>query len=244
MSALKNTVSTSTAAQSNGTRPRGRAGPGGPPASPSPGTGPVSPGKRITTHPTAPPVTPRPRTRRRPRPPAAGGPGENRGVDVERCEQCGFEGDRWSDTDAIDAVAGLPRRWTRAVAGLTPDEVHRRHSAGTWSIAEYTDHVREVLFAMRFLLDTAVLRPGTDLGPSPAPRMDPEARRIDMDSALAGIASEATALRRGLLELAPASWTSTVTMDGHDRDPRWIVRHAVHDATHHLLDVEGLRGAR
>jgi len=32
-----------------------------------------------------------------------------------------------------------------------------------WSIAEYADHVRRVLFGMRFLLDTAVTQPGTVL---------------------------------------------------------------------------------
>jgi hypothetical protein len=45
-----------------------------------------------------------------------------------------------------------------------------------WSIAEYVDHVREVLFGMRFLLDTAVHDPGTDLAEPPEPSFEPEQR--------------------------------------------------------------------
>jgi hypothetical protein len=32
-----------------------------------------------------------------------------------------------------------------------------------------------------------------------------------------------------------------VMLDGTDVDLHWIVRHAVHDASHHLLDVKRLR---
>jgi hypothetical protein len=112
-----------------------------------------------------------------------------------------------------------------------------------WSIAEYADHVREVLFGMRFLVDVAVSRPGTDLGPSPDSRFDPAPRPIDVEIALDGIAREATSLRESLSELPAGAWASTVVLDGTDVDPHWIARHAVHDANHHLLDVERLRNA-
>jgi hypothetical protein len=112
-----------------------------------------------------------------------------------------------------------------------------------WSIAEYTDHVREVLFGMRFLLDAAVSQPGTDLGLYPDSRFDPEPRRIEVEGALAGIAREATGLKESLSELPDGAWASTVVLDGTEADPHWIVRHAVHDASHHLLDIERLRQA-
>ena len=112
-----------------------------------------------------------------------------------------------------------------------------------WSIAEYADHVREVLFAMRFLLDTAVGEPGTDLGDPPQSEFDPEPRVIDIEMSLVGIADEAGALRDRLAELPEPAWHSAVTLGGHEVDARWIARHAVHDATHHLLDVDRLRRA-
>ena len=80
-------------------------------------------------------------------------------VVVERCEECGFDGSRWTDAEAIAATAALPGRWRRAIAGLDGDDLARRPIAGMWSIAEYTDHVRETAFGMRFLLDVVRLRP-------------------------------------------------------------------------------------
>ena len=112
-----------------------------------------------------------------------------------------------------------------------------------WSIAEYADHVREVLFGMRFLLETAVSQPGTDLGASPESRFDAEPRPIEVESALAGIGRESTALRESITELPAMAWESTVILDDMSVDAHWILRHAVHDATHHLLDVERLRVA-
>jgi hypothetical protein len=164
-------------------------------------------------------------------------------VAVERCDECRFDGGAWSDIEATDAIAGLPARWREAVAGLTPDQLHDRPIPDMWSISEYADHVREVLFGMRFLLDTAVTWPGTDLGEPPESRFDPEPRFIDIDAALSGIDREAAALRAGLTDLSASAWSAAVKVGGDDVDARWIVRHAVHDATHHLTDVDRLRRA-
>jgi len=112
-----------------------------------------------------------------------------------------------------------------------------------WSIAEYADHVRGVLFGMRFLLDTAVTQPGSDLGNAPSSQFDPEPPFIEVDLALAGIVREATALRERLSALPPDAWISQVVSGGNYIDAHWIVRHAVHDATHHLLDVERIVAA-
>lgn len=86
----------------------------------------------------------------------------------ERCNECGFDGSKWTDQRALDAVKNLPDQWRTSVSGLTFSELHRRPLSDRWSIAEYANHVREVLFGMRFLLDVAVGQQGTDHGhPSP-----------------------------------------------------------------------------
>ncbi len=162
---------------------------------------------------------------------------------VERCDQCRFDGGEWTDTGAIEAVAARPSRWRDSVSGLSSDELHRRPVAQMWSIAEYVDHVREVLFGMRFVLDTVLAEPGTDLGEPPEPRFDPEPRIIDVEDALSGIEREANALRTRLGDLPDSSWDSTAIVGSDEIDVHWIARHAVHDATHHLLDVDRLRAA-
>jgi hypothetical protein len=62
----------------------------------------------------------------------------------EKCDECGFSGEKWSDAGAISAIAHLPARFADAVADLSPNELLRRPVEDQWSIAEYTDHVREL----------------------------------------------------------------------------------------------------
>jgi len=162
---------------------------------------------------------------------------------VETCDECGFDGQAWSDADAIGAIAGLPRRYADAVDGLREADLGRRPIPEMWSIAEYVDHVREVLFGMRFLLDVALADPDTDLGDAPTPTFEPQPRAIDVDAALAGVAAEADRLSGALAAAPPGAWTSHVIVDGDELDVHWIARHAVHDPTHHLGDVAGLRAS-
>jgi hypothetical protein len=161
----------------------------------------------------------------------------------EVCTACGFDGGDWADADAVSAIAGLPGRWAQAVDGLSQSDLRRRPIASMWSIAEYTDHVREVLFGMRFLLDTAIADPGTHLGDPPEPRFDLEPRAIDIHTALTGLSAEAAQLGDALAAARPSDWQSTVVVGNESHDLHWIARHAVHDATHHLRDVERLRAA-
>ncbi len=164
-------------------------------------------------------------------------------MSVERCGECGFDSDDWSNARAIAAIQQLPFQWNTAVAGLIPRDQLRRPIHQMWSIAEYTDHVREVLFGMRFLLDTAISQPGTDLGQSPPSQFASQPRQIDVQVALDGIDREALSLSQQLSELSADDWYLTVTFDRAPVDPHWIVRHSVHDATHHLLDIERLHSA-
>jgi hypothetical protein len=96
---------------------------------------------------------------------------------------------------------------------------------------------------MRFLLETALTFPGSDLGASPSPRFDEEPRRIEVTTALVGIESEAVGLRDRLGGLSASEWGLGVKFDGRGVDPLWIARHTVHDSTHHLDDASRLRAA-
>jgi hypothetical protein len=135
-------------------------------------------------------------------------------VDLERCDECGFNGDEWTDDAAIRAIAALPDRWRDATVGLSEGDACRRPIADTWSVVEYADHVREVLFAMRFVLDSAASSPGIDLGSTPESSFDPEPRLLDLVRALAGIEREASRLVQQLAGLAPATWAHTALIDG------------------------------
>lgn len=163
--------------------------------------------------------------------------------DVERCDECGFDGAAWTDAAAVTAIGELPDRWVEATSDVSDTDLIRRPIADMWSIGEYVDHVREVLFGMRFVVDIAVASPETDLGPAPPSAFSEDAAQIDVRRALGGLRREADQLAERLDALTEAQWSSTVRFDGADHDVHWIARHAVHDATHHLLDLDRLRTA-
>ena len=121
-------------------------------------------------------------------------------VDFEQCDECGFNGEEWTDASALAAIAGLPTRFANAVAGLSSEDLLRRPVDRQWSIAEYTDHVREVLFGMRFMLDMTLTQPGSEiLCESPSSALDEGSRAVSTSTAaLAGIGPEATSVARRL----------------------------------------------
>lgn len=160
---------------------------------------------------------------------------------VERCRERGFDGATWSDAGAILAIGGLPARFTAATDGLADRGAHGRPVADRWSIAEYVDHVRETLFGMRFVLSIALDAPGTDLGDPPVSRFEPEPRVLDLPAALDGLRAQAEQLHSQLRGFATPDWDATVVVGADTVDVHWIARHAVHDATHHLGDIERLR---
>ncbi len=121
--------------------------------------------------------------------------------------------------------------------------MHWRPIPTMWSIAEYVDHVREVLFGMRFLLDTALQSPGAEIGAPPDPVFQAEPRVIDIEAALAGLEREADQLSDRLATAPADAWASHVVMGGEELDLHWIARHAVHDPSHHLRDVARLRAS-
>jgi len=112
-------------------------------------------------------------------------------VEFERCDECGFDGSDWTDESAVNAIDSLAERWAAAVGGISTGVAAQRPIDQMWSIGEYVDHVREVLFGMRFVLDVAVANPGTDLGASPPSEFSAEAKPVDLKVALESLTSEA-----------------------------------------------------
>lgn len=162
---------------------------------------------------------------------------------IERCAECGFNGDAWTDALALAGIADLPSRWRSALCDLDAVDLRRRPVPDMWSMLEYADHVREVLFGMRFVLDSAVLQPGIDLGDPPESAFEATPRILEPGVVLDGIAREAESLRRRLSEISASDWDSPAVVGDVEVDGHWICRHAIHDATHHLMDVQRLRHA-
>ena len=73
----------------------------------------------------------------------------------EQCDQCGFDSDRWTRRDLTHAFSYIAARAVYTLEDLPPEVPNQRPDTDTWSMLEYLEHVREVTWGHRFLVDMA-----------------------------------------------------------------------------------------
>jgi MOSC domain-containing protein YiiM len=161
---------------------------------------------------------------------------------VERCDECRFDASRWTDQDVLTSLGVLGPLWDGYLEGAEGRVLHTRPNPEQWSIAEYTDHLAETLWAMRFLVEVARQTPGRDLGEVHGRPFDPEPAAVDLVAARVRLVEEASQLVAALTEVAVQDWpAATVGFSDQVVDLGWIGRHGLHDAVHHLHDVGRIR---
>ncbi len=160
---------------------------------------------------------------------------------TETCDECGFDADEWNDQDTERTVASasaLIALWTDSM----PESARNvRPSAERWSVNEYVDHLREVFFGMRMLIELALEEPGRDLGPMPKPGGPGPHRTLDSQATASGFETVASALATSIRSLEADQWSYSVAFDGLAHSATWASRHSVHDLQHHLADIADIR---
>lgn len=166
------------------------------------------------------------------------------GTDPETCERCGFDSRRWGRRDAADVLGLVGRWWSSATAGITDDKLNERPAPAVWSALEYGLHCAMVLPILRHGIEVILAADGARVA-DPWPDMDVEDAShpltLDRRSLLGDLEREGTAMAR-LVRDHRGGWEHLGQMD----DGTWwqaeaTLLHALHDTTHHFLDVgEGL----
>lgn len=165
--------------------------------------------------------------------------------DVERCAECGFD-------YASVAAADLPAR-LRAVgpamrarlggAGRDAAVLSRRPAPDVWSAIEYAGHVRDVLLAQRerVLLALVEDRPSFASIHRDA-RVDLVGYATEAPGSVAGGVDLAAGMLARVFERCSAAQLARrcvyVYPEPAERDVLWVGRHTVHEAEHHLGDVD------
>jgi DinB superfamily len=171
---------------------------------------------------------------------------------LERCNECGFDPAELRPRNLPVAIRSYGRRYraplTRGLADEDLDEIVRRSpSADVWSAIEYSAHVRDIFR----VFDDRVRCALTDTEPSEtvvdwegkvaaaSPTLDRQALADDLDDAADTFATV-------LSELADHEWRlPTITGKGKPATVAEVAIIAVHEGSHHLLDVgRVLRAAR
>ena len=166
------------------------------------------------------------------------------GSEPERCARCGFDSRRWRRHDASVVLDLLGLWWRLATAGSSVEELNRRPALGVWSALEYGLHSAMVLPILRQEIEGMLAHDRADVH-DPCPEVDTEdaSRPLTLDPGpiLEALEREGAAFGR-IARDCRAGWEHVGRMD----DGTWwqaeaTLLHAVHDTTHHFLDVaEGL----
>lgn len=159
-------------------------------------------------------------------------------VRPETCAACGFDGADYDLRDALNTLRSIPTMWAQSVEGTGDHLLHARPSRDAASVAELTSHSADLVDAADRLLRDVLTHDAPErhsLEPGGAPGTD-RGYRASHDGLASAIERLLTrALATG--EADDPAWTRRATVGGQPVDAAWVLRHAVHAATHDLMDV-------
>ena len=161
-------------------------------------------------------------------------------MEPERCAECGFDATLLTTADAEAALRSMGRRWRRAFKDVPDDRLRRRPDPEVWSPLEYAAHTRDVLALVGWGMNQVLegTRPTWEpIEPDP-PGTDHGYNELDPQTVLRELEGNAERIARRADRALPEHWKRTAASGGEEIDAGRLLRHAVHDASHHLRDVE------
>ena len=156
----------------------------------------------------------------------------------ETCPACRFDGAEYDLQDSLGTLRALGPMWEETVEGVDETLLLTRPSADVWSAAEYTAHAADVTQAMGRLLHGLLTIDDLEV------EAVPEGHAPDVSDGFAAafdrLAANLTRLHDRAARVGDEgdpAWRRTALADGYEVEGAWVLRHAIHDATHHLSDI-------
>jgi hypothetical protein len=161
---------------------------------------------------------------------------------MEQCQECGFIHDVGAVPSAGDRIVQGVAEISRLLKTTTAD-IRTRPQPDTWSVLEYTCHVRDVLLVRRerVLVARRTDRPlVATMGIDERVEHDGYAEQ-SVDDVERQVTEAARLLANVLGRLGPQDWERTTVMHGDPEPSEWSLRRlavdAEHEVRHHLLDI-------
>jgi hypothetical protein len=134
----------------------------------------------------------------------------------------------------------MGRRWRELFKDVPDERLRQRPDPATWSALEYAAHTRDVIalvgWGMSKVLDGD--RPAFEAVEPETAAADHGYNALDPAEVLAELGANAERMAARAARALPDHWARTGSMGSVETDAGWLLRHAVHDASHHLRDVE------
>jgi MOSC domain-containing protein YiiM len=169
------------------------------------------------------------------------------GATPETCAECGFDSRWWRVSDAATLLGALGYWWRLATGGVAAEDLNRRPAPGVWSALEYGLHTALVTASIRRGIELILAEDGCALPvpPGAAGASDHDAVGLEPGQIVDSLEHEGTALAD--LARTPsaawgnvgqlAAWGNVGQLSDTRIRPEAALLHAVHDASHHFMDV-------
>lgn len=157
----------------------------------------------------------------------------------ERCDECGFDATRWKERDCASLLAALGWWWREAMAPVDPELLGTDPAEDVWSALTYALHSRTVTGIWADIVEQVLVEDGVTLAMPAVPPVDetedPAVFRDWMVQDLETVGARFAAVvkgaaRSGWRHQGITPWEYGVTAGAG-------LRHAVHDASHHMFDI-------
>jgi hypothetical protein len=168
------------------------------------------------------------------------------------CEECGFDYAALDPADVPAALRGFAKRYRAPLTRFLPGEdgdalVRERPAPEVWSPLEYAAHVRDVFANYSGWIDRCLAEDRPVLE-APLPDELAVDRRYNDDDPVGvadALAANAERLAATVENVPTGGWDRVGLRRGEERSVLFTARRAVHEGSHHLLDIgRGLRAVR
>ena len=169
-----------------------------------------------------------------------------------RCEECGFDYEALDPPDIPDSLRAFAKRYRAPLSRFLPGEdgdsvVRQRPAPEVWSALEYAAHVRDVFANYDRWIGQCLAEQGQVLeGPGPDELAAAGRYNEDDPAAVAeAVGANAERLAATVAAVPADGWDRAGVRRGEERSVLLMARRAVHEGSHHLLDIgRGLRAVR
>jgi len=164
---------------------------------------------------------------------------------VNSCQECDFRYDSLATGEIAPSLRWHAVEYATRLRAAGADELRAHPRLGSWSALEYACHIHDVLVVQRERIALALREDQpTFVSMRRAERVSEQRYNEQEPGAVtAAIGDAAEALAGALERLAPDQWLRTGVYPWPTTEVRtleWVGRHSVHEARHHLLDVDRL----